>query len=178
MDNILTCLSITDVRVLRRNNQPIKKTRRSPIQHHTTHPERLTCQTVVSVALCIPDTRQDSSAVLWRRDKDDLLVQAVAQCRNILTKLTFVFLLVSVRRYETTPSPFPHTHVQRPCPRSSLTNWLSHLNKISVVHLDRPNHAYLNPLPNSRVRPPVWSLLMGTTTLLFPSFILIRAGGV
>ena len=33
-------------------------------------------------------------------------------------------------------------------------NFNSHLKKISVVHSDRPNRAYLNPLPDSRIRPP------------------------
>ena len=99
----------------------------SPTLEWLTLVEDLTCRTVVSVALYIPDTRQDSSAVLWNRDEDDLLVQAVAQCRNtyewiwhqgcirdagapvatvprelqstlILTQLTFVFLLISVSR--------------------------------------------------------------------------------
>jgi hypothetical protein len=27
-----------------------------------------------------------------------------------------------------------------------------HLEKFSVVHSDRPNHAYLNSLPDSRIR--------------------------
>jgi hypothetical protein len=32
-----------------------------------------------------------------------------------------------------------------------LKSFNSNLKKFSVVHSDRPKHAYLNPLPNSRV---------------------------
>ena len=35
-----------------------------------------------------------------------------------------------------------------------IMSFNSQLKKISVVHSDRPNRAYLNPLPDSRIRTP------------------------